>query len=152
MKKQTCIVFLSAFLISSCSWLPTWSSLNPFSSDEKQTEEKAPETGVNPYLWQASLEKLSFMPLASTDAAGGVIVSDWAEMNGARGEQFKVTVNILSKNLRADCLKVTVFKRVYENGRWTDAAADRRLSDEIEKAILTEAKILYRRAVAARGE
>ena len=33
--------------------------------------------GVNSYLWRASLETLSFMPLLQTDSTGGVIVTDW---------------------------------------------------------------------------
>lgn len=150
MKKQICTVLTSLILISGCSWMPSMSSLNPFSGSEKKETEQ--QLGVNPYLWQASLTKLSFMPLASTDGKGGVIVTDWAGMDNIQNEQFKITVNILSHKLRADCLKVVVFKREMKNGRWENAEPDSRLADEIEKAILSEARKLYRRAIAAREE
>lgn len=90
------------------------SSLNPFAEGASEAESEAPaeeSIGVNPYLWQAALTKLSFMPLASVDSAGGVIITDWAAMDNIQNEQFKITVNILSRNLRADCLKVAVFQK-----------------------------------------
>lgn len=152
MKKQLYVLLAIAFLASGCSWMPempSMSSLNPFST----TEEKAPEVevklGVNPYLWQASLNKLSFMPLASTDSTGGIIVTEWANMDGISSEQFKITVHILCKDLRADGVKVVVFKRILENGKWVDVSADKRLADEIEKAILIQARELFRRNAAA---
>ncbi|MGH6787094.1 MAG: DUF3576 domain-containing protein, partial [Novosphingobium sp.] len=48
--------------------------------------------GVNSYLWRASLETLSFMPLLQTDSAGGVIVTDWYANPANPGERVKVTV------------------------------------------------------------
>lgn len=152
MKKQICIVLAVLILVSGCSWMPSMSSLNPFSGSETKEAQEDEQLGVNPYLWQASLAKLSFMPLASTDAKGGVIVTDWATMDNIQDEQFKITVNILSVKLRADCLKVIVFKRVMKNGRWENTEPDSRLADEIEKSILSEARKLYRRALAAREE
>ena len=157
MKKQLSMVLAVLFLTPACSWKPSWSwsSLNPFSSsgqEEQQVEEPEVKIGVNPFLWRASLKKLSFMPLASVDSQTGVLVTDWAAVNGISNEQFKITVHILSKNLRADCLKVSVFKRVWANGKWNDEAADRRLSDEIEKAILTEAKDMFIKDAEAEKE
>ncbi len=151
------MVLAVLFLTSACSWVPSlsWSSLNPFSSfekEEKQVEEPEVKIGVNPFLWRASLKKLSFMPLAGVDSQTGVLVTDWAAVNGVSNEQFKITVNILSKNLRADCLKVSVFKRVWSNGKWNDEVADRRLADEIEKAILTEAKDMFIKDAEAEKE
>ena len=73
-------------------------------------------------------------------------------MDNIQNEQFKITVNILSRNLRADCLKVAVFKRVLRDGKWVNDTADRRLAGEIENAILTQARKLYRRDLAAREE
>lgn len=151
MKKQLSTVLIAILTVSGCSWLPSMSSLNPFA--EGVSEAPAEESiGVNPYLWQAALTKLSFMPLASADSAGGVIITDWAAMDNIQNEQFKITVNILSRNLRADCLKVAVFKRVLRDGKWVNYTADRRLAGEIENAILTQARKLYRRDLAAREE
>ena len=78
--------------------------------------------------------------------------TDWAAMDDIQNEQFKITVNILSRNLRADCLKVAVFKRVLRDGAWVNETPDKRLSGEIENAILTQARKLYRRDLAAREE
>ena len=48
--------------------------------------------GVNSYLWQASLETLKFMPLATVDSNGGVIVTDWYSNPQSPNERIKVTV------------------------------------------------------------
>ena len=47
--------------------------------------------GVNAYLWRASLDTLSFMPLASADPFGGVIITDWYSPPAAQGERFRAT-------------------------------------------------------------
>src|SRR5262249_9492739 len=36
-----------------------------------------PGVGVNSFLWRASLDTVSFMPLVSADPFGGVIITDW---------------------------------------------------------------------------
>lgn len=151
MKKQLCTILSVLVLVCGCSWMPSLSDMNPF-AEEPGEKTVSGQLGVNPYLWQAALSKLSFMPLQSADSKGGVIVTDWAAMDNAPSERFKVTVHILSRDLRADCLKVTVFKRVYRDGKWVGATPDKRLSGEIENAILTQAQILFRRDLAGRGE
>ncbi|MFA7588335.1 MAG: DUF3576 domain-containing protein, partial [Novosphingobium sp.] len=62
--------------------------------------------GVNSYLWRASLDALSFMPLVQADSAGGVIVTDWYANPANPGERMKVSVTILDQDLRADALRV----------------------------------------------
>jgi hypothetical protein len=81
--------------------------------------------GVNAYLWRASLETLSFMPLVQTDSNGGVIVTDWYANPNAAGERMKVTVTILDQDLRADALRVAASRQVSQNGQWVDAGAGR---------------------------
>ena len=108
----------------------------------KEKHEESSALGVNVYLWRAALETLSFMPLASADSAGGVILTDWYE--AAKGERFKMTVLITSKSLRADALKVSVFKQILnDRGEWSDAAADPVLTKDTENAVLTRARQLY---------
>src|SRR3990167_9588100 len=51
--------------------------------------------GVNAYLWRASLDTLSFLPLASADPYGGVIITDWFVNPEQPAERFKATVYIL---------------------------------------------------------
>ena len=98
--------------------------------------------GVNSYLWRASLDTLSFMPLASADPFGGVIISDWYVAPNAPNERLKVTIYISDRNLRADGLKVVVFRQTRNGTAWTDAAPTPDTAHKLEDAILTRAREL----------
>jgi len=99
--------------------------------------------GVNAYLWRATLDTLSFMPLASADPYGGVVMTEWYANPEKQDERFKCTVYILDTRLRADGLAVTVFKQVKDgSGAWVDSAASDQTSTDIENAILTRARQL----------
>ena len=99
--------------------------------------------GVNGYLWRATLDTLAFMPLASADPYGGVILTDWYVNPEKPDERFKCTVYILDTRLRADGLNVTVFKqRKDATGGWVDATAADQTASDIENAILTRARQL----------
>ena len=99
--------------------------------------------GVNSFLWHASLDTLSFMPLASADPFGGVIITDWYSPASTGNERFKVTVYILDKRLRADALKVSVFRQQQDSkGLWSDASLDPETPGKLENAILTRARQL----------
>jgi len=104
----------------------------------------APNLGVNGYLWRASLDTLNFMPLLEVDSYGGVIVTDWYSSADAPAERFKANVYVLDTALRADALKVGIFKQsLGANGTWRDASVDADTAREIENAILTRARELY---------
>jgi hypothetical protein len=79
--------------------------------------------GVNSYLWHASLDTLSFLPLVSADPFGGVIISEWYVAPSSPNERLKVTVYIMDRALRADGLKVVVFRQVKNGNAWQDAQA-----------------------------
>ena len=98
--------------------------------------------GVNSYLWHATLDTLSFIPLASADPFGGVVITDWYSAPQVPGERMKVTVYILDRNLRADGLKVAVFRQVKGTDGWTDAQVAADTSTKLEDAILTRAREL----------
>jgi hypothetical protein len=99
--------------------------------------------GVNGFLWRASLDTISFMPLAEVDPFGGVIITDWYANPQMTTERFKITVYILDTRLRADALSVSVFRQVREEqGGWIDAETGAQTSVEIENAILTRARQL----------
>lgn len=107
---------------------------------------------VNAFLWRASLDTISFMPLASADPFGGVIISDWYAPPETPGERFKVNVYILGRSLRADGLKVSVFRQTEGvGGRWIDAAVGADVPGEFEEAVLTRARQLRMQAVAEEG-
>jgi hypothetical protein len=103
--------------------------------------------GVNSYLWRASLEALSFMPLLQTDSNGGVIVTDWYANPRNPGERVKVTVTILDQDLRADALRVVAARQVSQNGGWIDAPVAAATVQRLEDIILTKARDLRRSAM-----
>jgi len=106
--------------------------------------------GVNSFLWRASLDTISFMPLASADPFGGVIITDWYQDPKATGERFKITVYILDRRLRADGVKVSVFRQKHdEKLGWIDTPADPGMGTKIENAILVRARQLRMAATAA---
>ena len=98
--------------------------------------------GVNSYLWHASLDTLSFLPLVSADPFGGVIISEWYVSPTSTNERLKVTVYIMDRALRADALKVVVFRQVAANGAWQDAQASADTAHKLEDSILTRAREL----------
>lgn len=98
--------------------------------------------GVNSFLWRASLDTLNFMPLASADPFGGVIITDWYSDPTTPNERFKATVYILDTRLRADALNVSIFRQTQVGGAWTDATVDPDTEIQIENAILTRARQL----------
>ena len=109
---------------------------------------KVTTIGVNSYLWRASLEALSFMPLLQTDSNGGVIVTDWYANPNNAGERMKVNVTILDQDLRADALRVAASRQVSQNGVWVDAPVQAATVQKLEDIILTKARDLRRNAVA----
>ena len=105
------------------------------------------QIGVNAYLWRASLDALSFMPMLQTDSAGGVIVTDWYANPNNAGERVKVSVTILDRDLRADALRVSASRQVAQNGNWVDAPVQAATVQRLEDIILTKARDLRRSAV-----
>ena len=103
----------------------------------------APNLGVNSFLWRASMETLNFMPLDQVDPFGGVIITDWYSNPTVPTERFKANVYILDTNLRADGLKVSVFKQTQSTGGWKDANVDADTARQIENSILTRARQLF---------
>ena len=103
--------------------------------------------GVNSYLWRATLETLSFMPLMQADSAGGVIVTDWYANPDNPGERVKVSVSILDQDLRADALRVAASREVLQGGTWVAAPIQAATVQRLEDIILTKARDLRRSSV-----
>ena len=98
--------------------------------------------GVNSYLWHATLDTLAFMPLQSADPFGGVVITDWYVAPNAPDERLKVTIYILDRALRADGLKVVVFRQTRNGAVWSDAQPSPDIAHKLEDAILTRAREL----------
>src|SRR5947199_4416587 len=76
--------------------------------------------GVNSYLWRAAIDTVSFAPLLQANPNSGVIITDWYSSPKSPGERVKLTVAVLDPDLRADALRVSAAKQVYQNGGWAD--------------------------------
>jgi hypothetical protein len=115
--------------------------------DNKQQEAGAGLT-VNAYLWRGALDTLSFMPLASIDPYGGVIITDWYSPPTTSGERFKATAYILGRTLRADGLRVTIFRQTLDGGQWVDAPVNPATVADIENKALERARELRAQTLA----
>ncbi len=100
--------------------------------------------GVNSYLWRASLDTLSFMPMAQVDSNGGVIVTDWYSQPQAPNERVKVTVAILDRTLRADAIRVSASRQQAGPGGWTTVPVRAGTVQKLEEAILSRARDIRR--------
>jgi hypothetical protein len=105
--------------------------------------------GVNAYLWRGALDTLSFMPLASADPFGGVIITDWYSPPSANAERFKATAYILGRQLRADGVRISIFRQVQQNGQWVDAPVATSTTGEIENKVLARARELRAQSASA---
>jgi hypothetical protein len=95
---------------------------------------------VNTYLWRASLDTVSFMPLASADPFGGTIITDWYSAPETPNERTKLNVFILGGDLSVESLSVKVFRQVKSGGGWKDATVAKETATKLEDAIFTRAR------------
>ena len=97
---------------------------------------------INGYLWRASLEVLSIAPLISTDALGGIIITDWYTNKNIKDKRIKITAHIRTTELRSDGIKVKVHVQKLIDNIWSDTVTDNNLASKIENNILNEARNL----------
>ena len=97
---------------------------------------------MNAYLWRGALDTLSFMPLQSADPFGGVIITDWYSPPGSPNERFKATAYILGRELRADAIRLTLFRQVFQDGHWIDDTVSPVTVGDIENKVLARARQL----------
>ncbi len=95
---------------------------------------------VNSYLWRASLDTISFFPMAQVDAFGGVIITEWYALPEAPNERYKVNVYILGRQLRSDGVRVSMFKQIRSAGGWQDVPVPDDTAVKLENSILTRAR------------
>ena len=103
--------------------------------------------GVNSYLWRAAVDTVSFAPLLQANPNSGVIITDWYSNPRTPGERVKITVAVLDPDLRADALRVSASRQVFQNGTWVDAPVSAATVQKLEDIILTRARDLRRVAV-----
>ncbi|MBE9604452.1 DUF3576 domain-containing protein [Acetobacteraceae bacterium H6797] len=113
-----------------------------FGTDRSQQADQGSGIGVNAYLWRATLDTLSFMPLSSADPFGGVIITDWYSPASVQNERFRATAYILGRQLRSDGVRVSLFKQEQRGGQWVDVPVANATSSELEDRILARAREL----------
>lgn len=158
---------ITALTVSACSMLPQSDEEQKYPKDEEQrrkerlgkitgdeglvlggASEKKNDAGKNPlgvnsFVWRATLDTLSFLPISAADPWGGTILTDWYEEPESPGERYKVNVLILDRQLRADSVKITTFRQVKdEANNWKDVASDPALNRKLEDTVLTRAREL----------
>lgn len=126
---------------------PATSGFVLFGVDRSRQDQQAAASGaggmtVNAFLWRATLDTLSFMPLASADPFGGVIITDWYSPPAAPGERFKATAYVLTRQLRSDGVRVQVFRQVQRGNNWVDSPASAATNAEFEDRVLARAREL----------
>ncbi len=97
---------------------------------------------INPYLWSASLETLSFIPLNSADPFGGTIFTDWYSTEANENERCKINVFISGAELKTQNLRVASFCEVFKNNKWIGVETSSKDNTSLENAILNKAKKL----------
>ena len=90
---------------------------------------------VNSFLWRASLDVLSIAPFQSTDAFGGIIITEWFKKND---QQIKLTALIKSRDLRSEGINI----KAYIKNKKNEISEDITLSRKIENLVLTKAREL----------
>jgi hypothetical protein len=110
-----------------------------FTFGKGSNTQSGPGIQVNAYLWRATLDTLSFMPLVSADPFGGVIITDWYSPPATPNERFKANAYILSQQMSANAIQVSLFHQVKQNGQWQDADVDPATVSGLEDRILARA-------------
>ena len=88
---------------------------------------------VNGYLWRASLDVLSIAPLVSTEALGGIIITDWYINKDIVNQRVKITAFIKTSELRSDGIEIKVHLQEKKNDSWFDTVRNINLERQIEK-------------------
>ena len=128
--------------VSGCSIFGSGTANTSTASSADLGPEENGALGVTAYLWRASLDTLSFLPLSSADPYGGVIITDWYANPEKKDERMKATVYILDTRLRADGVSAAVFRETLTNGVWTPASVSPETNVALENAILSKARQL----------
>jgi hypothetical protein len=99
------------------------------------------EFGTSNVLWRASLKTLDFIPLATVDYSGGVIITDWYSEGKLNKEQIKIQVRFVSTELRSDSIQVISYKKICEgNNDCTNVPGNENFNKEIKDLIINTAR------------
>ena len=104
--------------------------------------ENLDNVNVNGYLWRATLNILSFVPLISTDALSGTIITDWYANKNIQNQRLKITAYINTNELKSESINIKVEIQIFKNNIWSQPLTSKSLATQIEDSILNEARNL----------
>ena len=162
--KITFNLLISIFILSSCSTksnkdeniftqekfepsayerAKNFADKNPVTLFGKDSKEKNTnfEFGSSNVLWRATLKTLDFIPLATVDYSGGIIITDWYSEGKLNKEQIKIQVRFLSTELRSDSIQINSYKKICEtNNECTNLVGNENFNKEIKDLIINSAR------------
>ena len=99
------------------------------------------EFGTSNVLWRASLKTLDFIPLATVDYSGGIIITDWYSEGKLNKEQIKIQIRFVSTELRSESIQVISYKKICgTNNECTNVAGNENFNREIKDLIINTAR------------
>jgi len=124
------VLILSSIILSSCNGMPG-ADARKYPDDPKLRVKKNIEEGrgfrlseslnksrsgvfefaSSNELWRASLDTIDFMPLASVNYGGGIIITDWYSTDEKSNESIKISIRFLTNEIRSDALNIKVFSK-----------------------------------------
>ena len=163
MKFQKILIFLAllTLLLSNCGKLPG-ADARKFPADPKKRVEQNIRAGKgfrlndlgkssrggnfefasSNALWRATLDILDFMPLASVNYSGGIIITDWYSDGNTSNESIKVSVRFLTNEIRSDAIDIKIFTKSCENNMNCKVfESNENIVQEMRKEILKSAAL-----------
>ena len=96
-------------------------------------------------LWRASLDTIDFIPLASVNYSGGIIITDWYSADSSTNENIKISIRFLTNEIRSDALDIKVFsKQCNLKNQCIVSEKNKDLVAELKKEILKKATLYSR--------
>ena len=93
-------------------------------------------------LWRASLDTIDFIPIATANYSGGILITDWYSDDKNSNESIKISIRFLTNEVRSDALDIKVFYKICEKVvNCIISQKDGNLKTELTKEILKKAAI-----------
>ena len=121
----------------------TYADKNPVTIFGKDSKDKNTnfEFGTSNVLWRASLKTLDFIPLATVDYSGGIIITDWYSEGKSNKEQIKIQIRFFSTELRSESIQVISYKKICgSNNECSNLAGNENFNKEIKDLIINSAR------------
>jgi hypothetical protein len=104
----------------------------------------------NAFLWNATLNVLDFIPIASLDSNSGIIITDWYSTHKEPNYSFKVHVKISGNTISPENIDIKIYERKLSNGQWYNQKSSHELKYQFEEKILRKARDLFQHSNKAK--